>query len=151
MVAIRGRGPEERWASGTGQSTRAIRNPPPRLCARTRLFLGVVAYSPRQSSPPLSQSSIRRSRTVAAESRRCVLHCAFLVSAGALLLLLHRKRRDLVVGRVVTRAYSSPTRSNSKAITKHGAAACISPAIRADPLFRRHRRRAEAPREPSRV
>ncbi|XP_039315219.1 uncharacterized protein LOC120359866 [Solenopsis invicta] len=83
MVAIRGRGPEERWASGTGQSTRAIRNPPPRLCARTRLFLGVVAYSPRQSSPPLSQSSIRRSRTVAAESRRCVLHCAFLVSAGA--------------------------------------------------------------------
>lgn len=76
MVAIRGRGPEERWASGIGQSARAIRNPLPRPYARPRSFLTVAAYRPRPSS-----SIIRR--PVAAEARRCAVRCAFLASAAA--------------------------------------------------------------------
>ncbi|KYQ60667.1 Ubiquitin-conjugating enzyme E2-24 kDa [Trachymyrmex zeteki] len=52
MIAIRERGPEERWASGTGQSARAIRNPPSRPCACPRSFLSVVAYQRPSSSSP---------------------------------------------------------------------------------------------------
>ncbi|XP_011695179.1 PREDICTED: myb-related transcription factor, partner of profilin-like [Wasmannia auropunctata] len=168
MVAIRGREPEERWASGTGQSARAIRNPLPRPCARPRSSLGVVAY-PRPSSPssppPPPSSSIRR--TIAIESRRCVGRCAFLASAAAVVVsraarsrCRARSSRGLLRvlppdSRTITESESSaspppssppPPLSSSSSST----AACIPPPIRLAPLSRRHRRRAEAPREPSR-
>lgn len=112
MIAIRERGPEERWASGTGQSARAIRNPPSRPCACPRSFLSVVAYQRPSSSSP--SPSIHW--TVATEPIRRALRVSREWVLLLLFLLLYRERYDLVIGRIIRELRVLPP--DSRTITK---------------------------------